>query len=94
MVKLICDKCGKDCDLCAYDITIASLHNPVPHHRSDIGLAQISCDNTRVRFVLCQECYAEHGLPNIYFEADKKPNELVEFEVPYCAAKMDEGAKQ
>ncbi len=79
MVKLICDKCGKDCDLCAFDILISSLHNPVPHRRNDFGLPQISFDDTRLRFVLCQDCYIAHGLPNIYTEAEKKPDELIEF---------------
>lgn len=80
MVKFICDKCGKDCDLVAYDILISSLHNPVPHHRNDFGLAQITCDDTRLRFVLCQDCYIGLGLPNIFAEAKKKPGELITFE--------------
>lgn len=30
MLKMICDKCGADCDRIAYDVRVNVLHNPVP----------------------------------------------------------------
>ena len=65
MIKMFCDECGKDCDLCAYDIMIGSLHNPVPVRLSDRERAQITCDKETIRFVMCQDCYEKHNLPNI-----------------------------
>lgn len=72
MIKMICDECGKDCDLCAYDVYLGSLHNPRPVRLSDIGEAQITCENTHIRFVLCQDCYAKHNLPNLWLSVEEK----------------------
>lgn len=66
MIKMICDKCGKDCDLIAYDIRIGVLHNPVPVSLKDVGEPKITSDNSHIRMLLCQDCYKELGLPNIY----------------------------
>jgi len=68
MIKIICDECGKDCDLCGYDILIRSIHNPCPVRLNDTGKLSITCDTEVKRFVLCQECYAKHHLPNIFMD--------------------------
>lgn len=66
MVRLFCDKCGKDCDLNAMDIRVGVIHNPVPHHHQDLGEPHLTDDTTRCRFLLCQDCYREMGFPNPY----------------------------
>jgi hypothetical protein len=68
MIKVMCDECGKDCDLCGYDILIRSIHNPCPVRFSDTGPLSITCDREIKRFVLCQECYAKHKLPNLFMD--------------------------
>ena len=68
MIKVICDECGKDCDLVGYDLLIRSIHNPCPVRLSDIGDLSITCDNERKRFVLCQDCYAKHQMPNLFYD--------------------------
>lgn len=68
MIKLICDKCGKDCDLIARDIQVCNIINPIPHDVTDIGLPTISNSNERKRFLLCQNCYKKMGLPNLYMD--------------------------
>ena len=80
MIKIICDECGTDCDLCGYDILIRSIHNPCPVRLTDIGKLSITCDDNVKRFVLCQKCYAKHRLPNIFmdgleFDCHRKGNE-------------------
>ena len=66
MIKIICDKCGQDCGLNAYDILISALHNPVPASIKDIERPTATTDSTHIRFTLCQDCYKSLGLPNIY----------------------------
>lgn len=68
MVKIVCDHCGKDCDLVGYDVLIRSIHNPCPHGYLDTGDIHITDEpKHHVRFVLCQKCYRQvFGLPNLY----------------------------
>lgn len=66
MVKMFCDKCGNDCHLCAFDITVRVLNNPIPHSVRDTSEPTITQDNTHIRFLLCQDCYERLGFPNIY----------------------------
>lgn len=66
MMKIICDKCGQDCGLNAYDILIGALHNPVPTSIKDTERPTATTDSTHIRFTLCQDCYESLGLPNIY----------------------------
>lgn len=66
MIELICDKCGKNCDLNAYDIRVNVIHNPVPSSFKDLGEPHLTDDKSRMRMLLCQDCYRELGLPNIY----------------------------
>ena len=77
MLKVICDKCGADCDLTAYDVLIRSIHNPCPHHISDRAEPQITDEaNYHIRFVLCSKCYRQFRLPNLYENSYGK-NEIV-----------------
>lgn len=80
MVKLICDKCGSDCDRIGYDVSVRALHNFIPYTKNDIGEPQITCDNSHVRFVLCQECYIKMGLPYLCVQEGAK--EVVWKETP------------
>ena len=66
MIRLFCDCCKKDCDLCAVDIQVNNIHNPVPHSVMDTGTPHISDSFERKRFMLCQDCYQKMGLPNLY----------------------------
>ena len=66
MIKIICDRCGQDCDAVGYDILIRAIHNPIPQHISDKGDLSITCDHESVRMIVCQEYYKELELPNIY----------------------------
>lgn len=66
MLKIICDKCGHDCDRVGYELRVAAIHNPVPLYPTDIGELKITDDTTQIRCVVCQECYKKLGLPNIY----------------------------
>lgn len=66
MIKIICDKCTKDCGLNAYDVLIKVIHNPIPHSVRDVGDLCITDENTHMRFILCQDCYDKLGFPNIY----------------------------
>lgn len=66
MIKLICDRCGEDCGLNGYDVLVNVLHNPVPTSMNDVGDPQITDDTTSLRMLLCQHCYKELGLPNVY----------------------------
>lgn len=96
MIKVMCDKCGGNCDRVAYDIRIGAIHNPTPLYASDTGEAKITDDNTQIRFVLCQKCYFKMGLPNIYKTATSG---TVEFRTEQAAAgcrfsKESEAAKE
>lgn len=66
MIKVICDKCGKDCGLNAIDVSMGIIHNPCPTHVLDVDNLKITNDYSRIRFILCQDCSKELGLPNIY----------------------------
>lgn len=67
MILIECDKCGKAADRNAYEIQVASIHNPTPQYIGDIGNLRITDEpGSRIRFILCQECYRRIGLPNIY----------------------------
>ena len=66
MIRLFCDRCKGDCDLCALDIQVNNIHNPVPHSVTDTGTPHLSDSYERKRFLLCQKCYREMGLPNVY----------------------------
>ena len=70
MIRLICDKCGDDCDLNAYDIRVNVIHNPVPLSSKDFGEPHLTDDNTRYRFLLCQKCFRDMGFPNPYVVAE------------------------
>lgn len=72
MIKIMCDKCGSDCDLVGYDIRINALHNPTPHSIFESGDPKLTDDKTHIRFVLCQECYRKMSLPNIYMANEAK----------------------
>lgn len=66
MLKMMCDKCGKDSNLIAYDLLIRLLHNPSPVSITDKSDPTITHDNSSMRIMLCQNCYRKLGLPNIY----------------------------
>ena len=66
MIKVLCDKCGDDCDLNAYEIRVANIHNPCPVYPLDIGDLKITDSHEHFRFILCQRCYRKFGFPNIY----------------------------
>ena len=72
MIQVLCDKCGKDCDLNAYEVRVSAIHNPSPRHVLSVGDLKITDDNSKIRFCLCQDCYREIGLPNIYMCIDQK----------------------
>lgn len=72
MVRVFCDKCGKDCELNAYEIRVEVIHNPTPYHALDIGDAKLSDVKDRCRFILCQDCYREMGMPNVYKVQDTR----------------------
>ena len=66
MVKVFCDRCGADCKLNAYAIRIENIHNRYPSFPLDIGPPYLSVSHERCQFTLCQDCYLEMGLPNLY----------------------------
>lgn len=66
MIKVICDKCGADCDLNAYVLTVEVIHNPSPSYPLDRGRLKITDDGSYMRMCLCQKCYRKLGFPNIY----------------------------
>jgi hypothetical protein len=71
MIRIECDKCKKDCDKFAYDITMQVIHNPTPCTPTDVGRLEITHDRTTKRFLLCAECAKQLGLPNIYADGVK-----------------------
>ena len=73
MIKLICDKCGSNCDRVAYDIRVGVAHNPIPISYQDLGELTITDDHTRYRFFLCQDCFRDMGFPNPYMVERGKP---------------------
>lgn len=66
MIQVICDKCKRDCDAVAYTMKVEVIHNPVPRNPLDRGDLRITDDNSFIRMILCQKCYGDLGLPNIY----------------------------
>lgn len=72
MIKVECDKCGQDCDLNAYVLTVEVIHNPSPHYALDRGALCITDDHTFMKQVYCQGCYAQLELPNIYAVRQQK----------------------
>lgn len=66
MIILQCDRCKKDCELWALDITMQVIHNPTPIRGDEVGFAEITHDRTVKRFFLCSDCVRKLGLPNIY----------------------------
>lgn len=80
MIKVLCDKCGKDCELNALVITTEVIHNPCPVHLQDCGDLQITGDHSKIRYILCQECYINLGLPNVYSAIRNKKLEFRDIE--------------
>ncbi len=66
MIRVLCDKCGADCDATAYAIAVEVIHNPTPRFPTDSGGIKITDDKSHMRMCLCQNCYRELGFPNIY----------------------------
>lgn len=66
MVKVICDKCGNDCDLNAYALTIQVIHNPTPISTNSFGSVKLTDDNTHITLCLCQKCYGLLKLPSVH----------------------------
>jgi hypothetical protein len=66
VIQVLCDKCKNDCGLIAYDLTVGVIHNPCPVNIFDTGNLKITCDNTKIRMVVCQHCYRSLGFPNIH----------------------------
>lgn len=66
MIHIECDKCGKDCGLNAFAFTVEVINNPCPVHIFDTGDLQITCDHTKMRMIVCQDCYRSFGFPNIH----------------------------
>ena len=72
MVKVFCDKCGADCDLISYVVSIEVIHNPSPVNPFSRGDIKLTCDNSFLRVCMCQKCYRGMNLPNIYKSTTKK----------------------
>lgn len=73
MIKVICDKCGTDCERVAFEIRVSSIHNPTPIYANDVGDLKITDERKSYRFVLCQKCYRKMGFPNYYKATDGEP---------------------
>ena len=72
MVKLICDKCGKDCDRIGFDIMIRLISNYAPYGKNDTSSPRLTDENQHLRMILCQDCYIGLGLPNLYVQDESK----------------------
>ena len=72
MVKIFCDRCGKDCDLISYVVSCEVIHNPCPTNPFDRGEIKMTCDKSFIRMCMCQDCYREMKLPNIYICTSEK----------------------
>ena len=68
MIKLICDKCGKDCDCHAMDVLVRVIDNPTPVSFNDTGEPKMTICNKTKRMLLCQSCYREMGMPKVFFK--------------------------
>lgn len=72
MIKLICDKCGKDCDRIGYDILIRMLDNFAPYDKNDTSAPHLTNKDQHLRMLLCQDCYISLKLPNLYMQEGSK----------------------
>lgn len=68
MIKIICDKCGKDCDNIALDVLVRALENPTPVSCKDTGAPKLTINSESKRMLLCQSCYKALGLPNVFID--------------------------
>ena len=66
MLKIICDKCGKDCRAHALDILVRVIVIPAPLSIESTNDPKITCDNSAIRMLLCQDCYRKLGMPNVH----------------------------
>ena len=66
MIKIFCDRCGNDCDKCAFDVRVSLIQNPIPLYTFDKGDPKLTNDHSQYRFILCQKCSHEMGFPNIF----------------------------
>lgn len=66
MLKVLCDKCGKDCGAQALDVLVRVIDNPAPLSIDSTYEPQITCDNSAIRMLLCHECYEKLGMPNVF----------------------------
>lgn len=72
MIKILCDKCGADCDRVSFAVSVSLIHNPSPLYVGDTGNPTLTDEpNKHVQFILCQDCYTKLGLPNVYLQ---RPN--------------------
>ena len=72
MVKLICDKCGKDCDRIGFDLMLRLISNFSPCGKNDTSCPRLTDEDVHLRMVLCQDCYIDLGLPNLYAQDESK----------------------
>lgn len=42
MIKVICDRCEKDCDRFGFEIRASLIHNPTPRRATDLGDLKIT----------------------------------------------------
>ena len=72
MIKVECDKCGESVSRCSYEIRVLPLINTNPMFFNDAGDATLTCEaEKKIRFILCQDCYAKICLPNVYWTHEK-----------------------
>lgn len=72
MIKILCDKCGVDCDRVSFAVSVSLIHNPSPLYVGDTSNPTLTDEpNKHVQFILCQDCYTKLGLPNVYLQ---RPN--------------------
>lgn len=72
MIKVICDRCEKECDRIGFEIRASLIHNHTPRCATDVGDLKITDKPKMFRFVLCQECYAAMGFPHFGEGAEGK----------------------
>ena len=72
MIKVECDKCGQSTSRCNFEIQVLPLINTTPQYFDEAGDAKLTCEaDKRIRFVLCEDCYRNMGLPNVYYAHEK-----------------------
>jgi len=64
MFKVLCDKCGEDCDKIATFLEIKRVTNYATSIK-DTG-SPIGNTEATMQLALCQDCYCKLELPNIY----------------------------